>query len=373
MLFRRVTPYLYLIVPLVLLVAFFFWPLAMAFRISMLDYGHDLYAPAFVGMENYARLVDSAPFWNALRNTFVFLIGVVPAMVVLPIFVALLLNGKLKGVSVFRSLIYIPVVISMVVVGIAWKWLYATDGLINYFLSFIGLPKVGWLVDPDIALYAVMAVVVWKGLAYYMMMYLAHLQNAEKELYEAAKKEGKIVFYTAMDLAFAEEGAHEHRVEVLQGQPGRRLAGALLGVRRNGRSEAPPPSAETRMFRIGQAIGLAALIAGVLVVSHVAAHWLGPNAALATAFLTALAELQAATATVATLFRDGTIDTRQAQWAVVGLVAASSIAKSVVAFVSGGRAFGLRITAGLLAATAAAAAVALLDRCPFVGGAAGSP
>ncbi|TYT26273.1 MgtC/SapB family protein [Luteimonas viscosa] len=142
------------------------------------------------------------------------------------------------------------------------------------------------------------------------------------------------------------------------------VAGALLGVRRNGRSEAPPPSAETRMFRIGQAIGLAALIAGVLVVSHVAAHWLGPNAALATAFLTALAELQAATATVATLFRDGTIDTRQAQWAVVGLVAASSIAKSVVAFVSGGRAFGLRITAGLLAATAAAAAVALLDVFP---------
>src|SRR5690606_1538196 len=142
------------------------------------------------------------------------------------------------------------------------------------------------------------------------------------------------------------------------------VAGALLGVRRNGGSEAPPPSAETRMFRIGQATGLAALIAGVLVVSHVAAHWLGPNAALATAFLTALAELQAATATVATLFRDGTIDSRQAQWAVVGLVAASSIAKSVVAFVSGGRAFGVRIAIGLLAATAAAAGVALLNAFP---------
>ncbi|WP_202843631.1 MgtC/SapB family protein [Luteimonas saliphila] len=142
------------------------------------------------------------------------------------------------------------------------------------------------------------------------------------------------------------------------------LVGALLGVRRNGRTEAPPPSAETRMFRIGHAIGLAALIAGVLVVSHVAGHWLGPNAALATAFLTALAELQAATATVATLFRDGTIDARQAQWAVVGLIAASSIAKSVVAFVSGGRAFGMRIMIGLLAASAAAIAVALFDASP---------
>ena len=114
------------------------------------------------------------------------------------------------------------------------------------------------------------------------------------------------------------------------------------------------------MFRIGQAIGLALLIAAVLVVSHAAARWLGPGAALATAFLTALAELQAASATVATLFRDGTIDARQAQWAVVGLVAASSLAKSVVAFASGGRAYGIRIAIGLLAASAAAAVAAAL-------------
>src|SRR5690606_985863 len=77
--------------------------------------------------------------------------------------------------------------------------------------------------------------------------------------------------------------------------------GALLGVRRGEHAE-PPPRSEARMFRIGQAIGLAVLISGVLVLSHMAAHWLGPEAALATAFLTALAELQAATATVATLF-----------------------------------------------------------------------
>lgn len=136
------------------------------------------------------------------------------------------------------------------------------------------------------------------------------------------------------------------------------VAGALLGVRRNGHNGTPPPTAETRMFRIGQAIGLALLIAAVLVVSHAAARWLGPGAALATAFLTALAELQAASATVATLFRDGTIDARQAQWAVVGLVAASSLAKSVVAFASGGRAYGIRIAIGLLAASAAAAVAA---------------
>lgn len=142
------------------------------------------------------------------------------------------------------------------------------------------------------------------------------------------------------------------------------VAGALFGLRRGGDGDAPPPTAESRMFRIRQAIGLAVLISGVLLVSHLAARWLGPNAALAAAFFTALAELQAASATVATLFGDGTIDARQAQWAIIGLLAASSLAKSVIAFASGGRAFGGRVAFGLGAMTAAATAVALLDTPP---------
>ena len=138
------------------------------------------------------------------------------------------------------------------------------------------------------------------------------------------------------------------------------LVGALFGLHRGDRTDAAPPTSDSRMFRIGQAIGLAALIAGVLFVSHVAAQWLGPNAALAAAFLTALAELHAAVATIGTLFRDGTIDAHLAQWAVVGLLAASATAKSVLAFASGGRAFGLRVAAGLVTMTLAAAAVAML-------------
>lgn len=138
------------------------------------------------------------------------------------------------------------------------------------------------------------------------------------------------------------------------------LLGAALGFHRGDTTDAPAPTSESRMFRIGQALGFAALIAGVLFVSHVAAQWLGPNAALATAFVTALAELHAAVATIGTLFRDGTIDVRHAQWAVVGLLAASATAKSVIAFASGGAAFGTRIAIGLAAMTAAAAAIAFL-------------
>jgi uncharacterized membrane protein (DUF4010 family) len=137
------------------------------------------------------------------------------------------------------------------------------------------------------------------------------------------------------------------------------LAGAALGFHRGEQADAPPPTADTRMFRIGQALGLAALIAGVLFLAQVAAQWLGPKAALGAALLTALAELQAAAATVATLFGNGTIDAGQARWAVIGLFAASALAKSVVAFASGGAAFGIRIAVGLGAMTAAALAVAL--------------
>ena len=188
--FRKQTPYLYLAVPILLMAVFFLAPFFMAFHISLFDYGHDLYAPDFVGLANYAALAESPSFWLAMKNTFIFLFGVVPAMVTLPILMALLVNGQLKGIAVFRALIYLPVVISMVVVGITWKWLLASDGLINYGLSLIGLPKVNWLVDPDIAIYALIFVIVWKGLAYYMMMYLAHLQSLSKDLYESAEIDG---------------------------------------------------------------------------------------------------------------------------------------------------------------------------------------
>ncbi len=137
------------------------------------------------------------------------------------------------------------------------------------------------------------------------------------------------------------------------------LAGAGLGLRRDRNGDVPPPTADTRMFRIGHALGLATLIAGVLLLSQLAAQWLGPGAALAAALLTALAELHAAVAGVATLFSNGTLDPTQARWALVGLLAASSLAKSVVAFASGGRAFGLRVAVGLSAMTLAAAAGAV--------------
>jgi len=114
------------------------------------------------------------------------------------------------------------------------------------------------------------------------------------------------------------------------------------------------------MFRIGHALGFAAMITAVTVGSELLGQWLGPGGALAAIFLAALAELQSATVGVANLYRDGVLDEHLARWAVVGLLAASSAAKSLVAFTSGGKAYGLRITLGLAAMSLAAALAAAL-------------
>lgn len=187
---RRLEPFLYLLIPMLLMGCFFVVPLVLSFKISLFDYSKSLYQPVFIGFENYQRLLGSESFWQALGNTVVLVVGIVPAMLVIPIGLALLVNGQLRGMAFFRALIYLPVIVSMVAVGITWKWLYAHDGIINAFLAYCHLPTVDWLVNPDVALYAVMAVVVWKGVAYYMMMYLAQLQSVSHTLYEAATMDG---------------------------------------------------------------------------------------------------------------------------------------------------------------------------------------
>lgn len=135
------------------------------------------------------------------------------------------------------------------------------------------------------------------------------------------------------------------------------LAGGLLGLRPDG-DAVPPPTAESRMFRFRHALAFAVIITVVLFVAAALNAWLGPRGAMMAAVVAALAEVHAAAATVGKLWQSGSFDVEQARWAIVGLLAASSVAKSVVAFASGGRAYGLRVTLGLAAMVAAAALAA---------------
>ena len=138
------------------------------------------------------------------------------------------------------------------------------------------------------------------------------------------------------------------------------LAGGVLGIRFGGIDASAAPTSEARMFRFRHALVFALVVTGVLFVSAALNHWLGARGAITAAVLTALAEVHAAAATVANLFAGGVLDARQARWTVVGLLAAGALSKSVLAFVSGGRAYGVRVAIGLVAMVAAAGAAAVL-------------
>lgn len=135
------------------------------------------------------------------------------------------------------------------------------------------------------------------------------------------------------------------------------LAGGLLGLRAGRDDPVAPPTSESRMFRFGQALGFALLVAALTFVSAALAAWIGPRGAMAAAVLSATAELHAAVATLANQFARGGLDQGEARWLMLALMAASLAAKSVIAWVSGGAAYGWRVAAGLLAALAAGAAV----------------
>ena len=123
-----------------------------------------------------------------------YLIIAVPFLVIFPLFIAILINQKIRGITLYKILIYLPVIISIVVAAIAFKWLYAGQGILNYLLSLFHIEPIGWLVDTKWALFSVALVTIWKGIGYYMMIYLASLMSVPQELYEACDIDGANFF-----------------------------------------------------------------------------------------------------------------------------------------------------------------------------------
>ena len=196
------TPYLFLLPALLILGLTVFWPAVQAFALSFTRYEYDLtQTPQWIGLANFRRLWADPVFWLTIKNTLLYLVGVVPVLVLVPLALAILVNRQLRGINWFRMSFYTPVVISMVVAGIVWKAFYADNGLINQWLKQLGLTNgIPWLTSPNLAIWSVMVVTIWKGLGYYMVIYLAGLQAIPPELYEAAAIDGSDGFVKHWDI-----------------------------------------------------------------------------------------------------------------------------------------------------------------------------
>ena len=169
-------------------------PAVMALVMTFSETGLDVSEPLrFVGLANLRRLSVDPMFYRVLTTTLLYLIGIVPPVVLGSLALAVLVNRRLPGMHILRAGFYTPVLVSIVVAAIAFRWLYAENGLVNGWLGALlsdAFSPIGFLTDPVLALPSVMLVTLWKGLGYYMVIFLAGLQGIPLELYEAAELDG---------------------------------------------------------------------------------------------------------------------------------------------------------------------------------------
>ena len=185
---------------LLLLLAFLVLPFILALVFSFTDQrlvtNEDL-GTDFVALRNYIRLFEDDAFWAALRNNFFFVIIVTPIQSALALLLAILVNQKLAGAKIFRTIYFMPVATTMAVVAVIWSLLYAPDqGVINRLVSVLSFGAVGpqdWLRDPTLVMPAVMLLSIWQGVGFQMLVFLAGLQSIPIDLYEAAKLDGATV------------------------------------------------------------------------------------------------------------------------------------------------------------------------------------
>jgi len=177
-----------------LLIVFFFIPVGLCFVLGFTDARLISPTPAkFLGLDNFDRLVHDPVFWKSLRNTLYFAVVVVPLQSGFALLLAVLVNAKIRGTNFFRTLYFIPVVTSIVVVSILWRFMYQPDGLVNNILqslTFNVLQGADWLNDTTTAMPAIMFMSIWQAVGFHMVIWLSGLQTISPDLYEAADLDG---------------------------------------------------------------------------------------------------------------------------------------------------------------------------------------
>jgi multiple sugar transport system permease protein len=185
-----VVGYLFLIPDIIGLLLF--WVAPMAYAIYLSFYKWNLLGPkVFVGLDNYNHLLTDALWWKSLGITAEFIITYVPSLIGLALFFAILLTQKIPFRNLIRTIYFVPYAMSLIVVGVIWSYIFEPKfGAVNFLLTSIGLPKGQWLTSPSTALFVITFVALWKYVGYYMVIFIAGLQEIPQDYYEAGKIDG---------------------------------------------------------------------------------------------------------------------------------------------------------------------------------------
>ena len=188
---RTALAYAFSLPAILLFIVFKFYPIVLAFVMSLQRFV-PLGARPFVGFSNYEAVMNDDLFWLSLKNTSIYVVFVVGAGAMISLALAYLVNQRIRGVKVFRTIYFLPVVTSLVVISIVWKYLYypSPRGLFNQIIGMVGIPAQTWLSDPRLALGAIIVMAIWARVGYDMVIYLAALQGLEKDVLEAASIDG---------------------------------------------------------------------------------------------------------------------------------------------------------------------------------------
>jgi multiple sugar transport system permease protein len=191
-----IAAFLFLLPNLLGFAIFMAGPLLTSLGISFVEWNL-LAPPIWLGLENYLHLVTDDDFWTSLWATGYYMLGSVPLSVGIALVMALALNQKIRGITIYRTVYFIPVVSSLIAVALMWRWIYnPTSGILNYmidgFFDLLHLPfsAPDWLQSRVWAMPAIILMSVWKGLGYNMVLFLAGLQGIPRHLYEAAEIDG---------------------------------------------------------------------------------------------------------------------------------------------------------------------------------------
>jgi multiple sugar transport system permease protein len=189
---RWFTPWVLVFPALVWLLVFSVWPSINTLRLSFTDAKPLGGTVDWVGARNYTDLIHDSQVWTSLLNSVVYMVVCLPLLTVLPLLLAVLVERKLPGIAFFRTAYYVPVIASAVVVGLMWTWLLDDRGLINNVARALHVLQhpLPFLTDRWLVVFSAISLTVWKGLGYYMIVYLAALGNVRKDLHEAAAIDG---------------------------------------------------------------------------------------------------------------------------------------------------------------------------------------